>query len=645
VTSTCSDDELRRAYHKALLKYHPDINPDQIDATVKTQQLTSAYAELKYYRVEEPQCVDSEDGIKITVDGIEHTIQFSFGQPVDIKDIADRKATLRNEWEEFRQNPSDPILALRLVHAAFRAEQQAFVEDLLLNPILTDSASLLLSFLPEDEASNTLIRWSEVLQHRKRPQPAIQILEDAFATGRALPYVGWALRRLHYSWAQYEDPTTGTRATPDVRIKHLRRILEIGFRDGYIYKFLAKAYHDCGDDEQARVCLRQAYELDPQLSGAVQISRALGLTKSSETSARGAKASKRYRYTRPEQIPSSAQLCEWVREGRWYEILEFANPNDYSPRILPKSREVLRQIASSLEGCTSPNHMIALTPLLNFTYYWDVSGAAMTTLSKIGDDDTIKLLEAFKRPANTRLAAHLEMCISYLRARVNDQDACSIPPRELLAQAEKALAKNDTGRARVILERLLAEVEQTDSIYPQATILLARSCARMDDPTTSIKLIKPVLNRLPERSRGGVLKEVASWLWSDLVFQQYDPSNDENYRLALEIHMELALIARRPDDVLKNLTDLARWLECLGANSIAQWLRRLIRSEAPGTWYVDNENRERYVPNVDLSQYLRAYLSDVDHTVKTTLTAKLKALLESPHTLESSQLFLRDTRD
>ena len=242
----------------------------------------------------------------------EFTIQTSFGGVVDTKDIARRKTAFRNEWEKFRQNPSDPISALRLLHAAFGAEQQDSLTDLLLNPILIDSASLLLSLLQKEDACETLIKWAEVLQHSHKAREAIQILEDALDTGEAVPSLANELRSLHYAWAQYSDPTTESKATPEVRIEHLRRILELGFTDDYIYKFLAEAYHDCGDDNQARAYLRQAYELNPELIGAVRISRALGFAKPSDTSPRKAKPPTKHRYSRPEQIPSYAQVREWA---------------------------------------------------------------------------------------------------------------------------------------------------------------------------------------------------------------------------------------------------------------------------------------------------------------------------------------------
>lgn len=428
----------------------------------------------------------------------------------------------------------------------------------------------------------------------------------------------------------------------------MRRILELGFKYDYIYKLIAEAYHDLGDDEQARAYLRQAYELNPELSGAVRISRILGFSRSLTPSPRKQKSSSKYKYSRPDQIPSSAQVHELVREGNWDAVIEFANPYDYSPRILSKTRQILNQIADSLGDCKSSKAIEVLICLaLKFNYYWDVSEAAMISLSKIGDKHTLDLLENFRAgnlPGYAHYGRFFEESISYLRARVNNQlsAAKKASTRQLLAQAETAFAEKNYGQARILLGNLLANTEQSDSIYLDATVLLARSCAGMNDVRSSVELVKPLLSKLPEKLRGTILQEVAFWLSIDLMLQQYAPFNDEDYRLALDIHLELALITKTPDDVLRNLKSMTRWLEFLGVDDVVQWIRQLIRAEVPGTSYVDKNNREQYIQSVDLSPYMRSFISSLDKQVKAKVTAKLKHLLKSAHTLETAKLLLDD---
>jgi len=644
---TCSDDELRHAYYRALLKHHPDKDPEQIEAaTATTQQLTVAYAELKKYRTAPSSAreehTDLEYGFGVTVEGIEFTIRFSFGE-VDIKEIAKRKGAFRDEWENLRRNPADPICALRLIHAAFGAEQQDAVSGLLINSILIDAASLLLSFVKSDEACETLIRWADFLQQNRKIKESIQILEDAYATGKSSLSVAEELRRSHYARAQYDDPTTGSKPTPDLRIAHLHRILELGFKYDYIYKLLAEAYHDFGDDERARTCLSDAYRVNPELTGAVRISRALGFPERQKASRSKAKATTRYKYSRPEQVPAPIQVREWAEAGGWDAILGFANPDDYSRRILSKSRETLRQVATSLGEYNNHRAIEALTNLLNFTYYWDVSEATVTSLSRIGDDNTLSLLRKF-RPGNSRGQAHLDACISYLQARVSNQlpIPSNVSAEELWIQAEKAFAQGNYGRARLLLENLLAGIVQGHPLRADAILLLARCCAEMNDLRTSIELIKPVFAKLPEESRRRIAGDFASWLWEDLVFKEYHPSNDEDYLLALNIHLDLALASTTPDEVLGNLRYLARWLELLGVGDTVQWIRTLIRREAPGTWYVDKHDRKQYVRNVELSNQMKGYLAALSRRVRVAAPSKLQQVLRSQAHLKNAEYLLDD---
>ena len=85
---------------------------------------------------------------------------------------------------------------------------------------------------------------------------------------------------------------------------------------------------------------------------------------------------------------------------------------------------------------------------------------------------------------------------------------------------------------------------------------------------------------------------------------------------------------------LGNLRDLTRWLELLGAESVVQWIRQLIRTEAPGTWYVDEHDRKGYICNIELSPYMKEYISGFDERVKLDVTAKLKQILRSAHNLK-----------
>jgi curved DNA-binding protein CbpA len=136
VLPTCTDSELRKAYRDLLFVTHPDRNPQDHDATGKTQSLTEAYAELKRHRAQP----GSDDQPFVAV-------SFSFSSAVDIEKVASIKARLRAGWDALQQQPSDPLSALRFIHAAFEAEQEKsdLVMRLLADPLLIDLAPTLLS--------------------------------------------------------------------------------------------------------------------------------------------------------------------------------------------------------------------------------------------------------------------------------------------------------------------------------------------------------------------------------------------------------------------------------------------------------------------------------------------------------------------
>jgi hypothetical protein len=352
------------------------------------------------------------DGVEL-----DFTIDIEVRSGADLQDIVNRKSRFRQRWQELQNSITDPMRALLLVHAAFEAERSESVKSLLLNQRLIGMASLLLIRPPsQDEvdvsqgpvesrlvvpavvvdpapdvaverpsqgvqrlvpalvkrpashllpdrpeshvevwsACQTLIRWADFLWNANRGGEAVQILEDAVASGRAqitedgvatgrtFPNVIEELRSYHYRWAQYTDPTTGIKATPEVRIAHLRRILELGFRFGYIFKFLAEAHHDLGDDEKARAYLSQAWQIDPNLAGAVRIGRALGLSAPRKSDVPAPVSLISPKWTRPQQVPTESQIRQWVNDCRWDTIIEFSNPAEYSRAILPKARNVLR---------------------------------------------------------------------------------------------------------------------------------------------------------------------------------------------------------------------------------------------------------------------------------------------------------------
>jgi len=638
VPQTCTNEELHKAFLDRIFEAHPDRNPDQIDqATRLTQTLTSAVTELKDHRATasdgtERTTNNSEVYFTEEINGITLTISIVSTSGVSLRDIKDRQNRFRERWEDLQKNTSDPMCALLLIHAAFEAERFDSVKTLLLNQNLIDLASLLLTNIDNWRACQTLTRWADFLWNAKRGREAVQILEDAIASGRAqitedgvsrmLPEVMEELRSFHYRWAQYADPTTGIKATPEVRIAHLNRILELGFRFGYILNFLAEAHHDLGDDEQARAYLNQAWEIDPNLFGAVRIGRALGLSKTDRSQEHRAVRGAAPKWTRPSQVPTEQQILEWTKDGSWDVLIGLANPREYSRPILPKARNILRLIATSLGECKGHKRACtALLAMLDFPLYFDIRQAAATSLSKIGDEQTLALMEEFGRlvdegrsswSPSTQLS--LRNCIDYLRARVNDArlPVSTEQSPDLLIYAKREYEREHYGHARFVLENLLRNISERHPSHLDATVLLAGACAQMNDIRVAIEVIKPVFSELAKQNNRQTMTDIGNWLWQYAIWSEYTEREDDIFKWGLNIELSLMRSAAKPDDFLRPARDMTRWLELLGIGTTAKMLRDLIRTEAPGTLYVDKHDRVNYVRSVTLSEDMRHFLEEFD---------------------------------
>ena len=625
VPPTCSDDEFRQAYFHALLKHQPDKEHFGIQEKIdKTQEIVLAYTKLQEYRREE----HDESDLQSIIDDEEFTTDYSFESRINLDDIAERKSTFRQNWGKFKENPSDTIGALRLINSAFRAGQLNAIEDLLINPILIDSATQLLSFLDEENAGNIYLEWAKFLREKSRSKESFQILEIALPLGLKWPAITEELRTLHYSWAQYVDPTTGIKTTPLVRIKHFNQIIKLGFKYDYIYKFLAEAYFELGDIEQARDHLKQAYLVNPDLAGAIKISRALGFLQT-EPSKSDKKSSSQYKWSHPHQVLTATQIYEWAQTENWSALIEYADPNQYSPRILSKARKAFDQIADSLGKYNDPKSAEALIRLISASCYWDVNITAINALSKVGDEKSYNFL-AQQTPTNDYGKIHLRICLSYLKARFDKEllsYLATASKDDLLAQAKKNYRGKKYGRTRVILEYLLNIAEPTFSAYYEIKILLALCCAKMSDVNSSIELILPIVSKLPKELRNEISPDLSSWIYNILMSHGYYSIKDGQYQLGLEILLEGSIKTKNPSLILDNLYTITRWLELLGVSDLTQWIRQLIGIEAPGTGYVDAHNRINYIQEVDLSENMKDFLMSFDNQIKIIVAPKLKELI------------------
>jgi hypothetical protein len=125
------------------------------------------------------------------------------------------------------------------------------------------------------------------------------------------------------------------------------------------------------------------------------------------------------------------------------------------------------------------------------------------------------------------------------------------------------------------------------------------------------------------------MSQVREWLWTDMVFEEYDEIRDDIYRCGLESDLSLALSGTTADEVLRPLRNLRRWLEILSVRSTTQVIRDLIRTEAPETLYVDEHDRTKYFKRTRLSENMRRFLEVLDTRTKTSAVGKLREAMAS----------------
>jgi len=636
---SCTDEELRRAYRKTLLIYHPDKNPFSIDEmTLKTQKLTSAYIEIKNKRKNQNSNTKNTNEYENDLNNYNHygfpSSEDVFNTMAGIPGIDEIKSNFKKLWEEYSKNTYDTILTLKMLHCAFQAERQNYFINLLLNHVLIDSASLLFSIVNDNnKVSKTITKWSIILKDNKKPTEAIQILEDALKAVSPLLELDHELCNQHYAWANYLDPITNSKPTPEVRLAHLLSLIEHGYKPAFIYKKIGDTYRELGNIEEAKIYHKEACRLNPNLSGAEIISKSIDHIIPSNFIKVGKKTISHYKYSSDSKIPSYYQIFKWKEENNWDAIIDSANVSDYSPRLVSSYRDLFSLLASTLGECKSKKAIEALIKLQNFKY-WDVSEAAIVSLSKIGDADTLAILNKYS-PSNQSVRNTLNKCISYLQARLQQSPGFTSKDSSVnIALAKRYYSKQNYGQARIVLEYLLSFTEDSDPLYIDAVLLLSGYCAEMSDLKVALDLITPILHKIPIKIRYKAITEVGGWLWSYLLTKKYAQIDDQYYFLALDINFELVQYSASLGDMLSFLWRLTRWLEILNEKATANWIRDLIRLEAPGTVFVDSYNREQYFKNVNKSPPLVKYLNDFRERIQILGPLKIRQFLHTHNSLK-----------
>jgi hypothetical protein len=242
----------------------------------------------------------------------------------------------------------------------------------------------------------------------------------------------------------------------------------------------------------------------------------------------------------------------------------------------------------------------------------------------------------FGFPVDGTDCEYLKNSIDYLRARVSHRRLPTNKDQffDSLAYAQREYDREHYGHARFALENLLAGMPEPHPSYLEAAVLLAGSCAQMNDIKAVIQIIKPVLNDLVQQGNRQTMTNISDWLFQYVAGSDYSELEDELFRWGLNIELLLTRSASTLDEVLRPLRDLTRWLELLGAVRTAKMLRDLIRREAPGTLYVDKHDRLNYFRNVELSENMGTFLEEFDARIKLTAVGKVTELMGSEHSID-----------
>jgi hypothetical protein len=627
VAPGCTDEDLRKSYCRVLLRVHPDLNPTSVEAAAnKTREVLIAYTYLSDWRrahsKSQGEVVDDVVWDREVSSGGFTIRHGKSGVSPDLNRIAALKQELRDAWRWFAAQQYDIKAALRLVRAAFHGERVDVVDDLIRNAKLVDAAPILAEMYSPDEAARIAIIWAQQLlgSGQSDRDLAIQLLQDIYGVVGISSIMANKLkdnlRSIHYGIAKGHS-SGGQKHSPETRIVHLRAIVKLGFELDYIYKLLAEAFYEMGDENEARLNLQHAISLGQGMS-AKTIMRALGLLKEEP---RQKKERRRHLYTRPEHVPSAAEITCWSENEQWEQIIAHADSALYSPVLLPSARSSLESIASVLGECSDARAISSLLTLLN-SVYWDVRQAALLALAKKGGQSELARLQQFGKADK-----FMQASVGYAEARLIGtseiaNDGSLMKAAEILLRThstkqygeigamryrlEQAMSDSEDARAHVLpilvaycnymqdwtrVRKLLGKwssggIESSESLELQ--IDLAAALVRGGMQSTALGCLHPIYNKLSQQAQ----RKADTVLWDALnSFEFIGPAN---YTWALRIVFKNAIFATNSKDLLDSLHRLARIMEPIGNTDMGVWLRHTLREAVPGTFYGDSHDRLNY---------------------------------------------------
>ena len=668
----CSDRQLRDSYRALLRRHHPDVNQDSVaTATEVTRHIISAYAGVIQYRQTYGQ------GISPTHVSADETSFFSgigfsinIGNPfaVSLTRIARLKNDLRKAWTEFESRRFDVKAALRLVHAALRGGRPDLVDELLRNEALVASAPILMDIVPPDDAAETVLMWAKRLRECQQVELAITLLHDVAGisgiSSRRLALIKEALRSLHYSFVQKAE-SGKQQAGPSERIIHLRAIIALGYQAGFVYKQMAEAFHELGDDEQARQNLQRALTIDPDLQGAKTIMRALGVLGEEKIRRDAPGLRKAYSFSRSEQIPTIAAIFDCWQNDDWERVIAYADAEKYSPRLIPSAREVFVATASVLGECCGDGVLPLLTKMLS-SVYWDVRQAAMLALAKVGGHAECNRLKQIspEQPFTLEVVAYAEARLAARAERVLTSELLQEAGRRL--QTESYQTHGEIGRIRSRLEIALKQLGESPETLG-ALSMLCRYCLRMQDWARVLKLLPtsslPVriekqslelhvmaakalaiagmhdsaldrLNAVHTQLPAELRERAVGVVWDVVTNPKFHGT--ANLLWAIRLVLDNAIEGVLPADCLARLHRLARAMEPIGEKDFALWLRYTLRAAAPGHYYGDSHDRLNYFKPPIADPNLRFEIHELCERFKPHIVRRIKDVLGEGNAIPTS---------
>ena len=650
VSSDVDADLLRKAYLREMKQWHPDLNPhDAQAATVKAQKIAEAYQAI---------CICRQPGSDAATSSA--ASPFRFWSVLDAKASLNLRGRFAQALQEYRLHPQDIAIALKLIHAACRAQAHAHLPAILRTKILIDSSALLVRIVPRSEAIPTLEAWAEYLDHEGHTADAIQLLADGLQeclsfllaeqgssdavqarSGEHSDNLGPAgphsrcLYHLTYEFCNGRAPKKQPMPPPDVRIKLLRQAIRFYQDLGYLRKMIASALVEAGNLEAAGAEFQEAIRLDPELTGVMKLKRALGLAAVNNRVPTGIKpekaATSKYVFQTEDQLPSEWALFNAAENAKWDTLTPLLDFDNFSPKIRRASARPLVEQAAWHIGYSGKAIVIPALMELTESVYSDVRHSSRLSLARLGDAGTLQCLMALKPFSSVTLEGdNIKQATGYLEMSLSHRQApgALVPDRGLFDQAKRFLDNKEAGRARYLLEFLIGESTEIPDTKIEHTKSLSFAAAQMEDYRAASRALIRIYFSLKESDKATLASDLFRWLVLTLP-RSYSPEFDLQFGQCLSVGAERIAFASNAEAFLPSVKEFNQFLARLGKAECATRIHRFIQTKAPANDYFYASNCHYYDSDAALSVSLQEAVTKKAEDVTKSVAGRLKAIMRA----------------